>query len=61
MNSGEGPDWAAEVTERILNDSLCYEQIDHSTCSKPPVVLKTQVLLWPGLSWPGQAKTELLF
>ena len=35
-------------------------QGDTAGSSKPPVDFKTQVLLWPGLYWPGQAKAELL-
>ena len=33
-------------------------QDDNSTRSKPPVDLNKKVPPWPGLSWPGQAKTE---
>ena len=36
-------------------------QGENSSCSKPPVDLRTKVPLWPGLSWPGQVITELLF
>ena len=35
-------------------------QDDTSGCGEPPVDFKTKVPFWPGLSWPGQAKTELL-
>ena len=41
---------------------LCTSiQGDTSGCYEPPVDIKTKVLFLPGLSWPGQAKTELLF
>ena len=36
-------------------------QGDPSGSSQPPVDFKTKVPLWPGLTWPGHAKTELLF
>ena len=36
-------------------------QGDTSGCDEPPVDFITKVPFWPGLSWPGQAKTELLF
>ena len=36
-------------------------QDDPSRCLKPPVDFRPKVPFWPGLSWPGQAKTELLF
>ena len=35
-------------------------QGDNSVRTKPPVDFKTKVPLWPGLTWPGQAKGELL-
>ena len=36
-------------------------QGDTSGCGEHPVDFKTKVPFWPGLSWPGQSKTELLF
>ena len=36
-------------------------QGDNFTCSKPPVDFRPKVPLWPDLSCPDQAKTELLF
>ena len=36
-------------------------QGDTSGCDEPPVDFTTKVPLWPCLSWPGQAKTKLLF
>ena len=42
--------------------SLSYSdpsQGDTAGCLKPPVDFSTEVLFWPGLAWPGQAKTEL--
>ena len=51
----ENDDWQAALL-------LCRQvQSDNSTCSKPPVDFKPKVPLWPDLSCPGQAETELLF
>ena len=38
-----------------------YVQGDTSRWFKPTIDIKTKVTYWPGLPWPGQAKTELLF
>ena len=45
----------------IWRRRLSSLQGDHSGCGEPPVDFKTEVPLWPGLSWSDQAKTELLF
>ena len=67
------PEWihnASCYTPRLLNDDdalmkytvsvadVSKVQGDPSGCAKPPVDIKTKVLLWPGLSWPGQAKSQ---
>ena len=36
-------------------------QGDTSGCGDPPVDFKTKVPFRPGLSWPGQAKAEIMF
>ena len=36
-------------------------QGDHSACAKPPVYFNTKVPLWPGLAWPGQARSKRNF
>ena len=37
-----------------------YLQGDQAAWAKLPVDIKSKVPFWPGLPWPGQAKTELL-
>ena len=51
------PSLAAEVRYGFAS----FLQGDNDTCSKPPVDFKPKVPLWPDLSCPSQAKTELLF
>ena len=46
---------------RGFTESFGEVKGDTSGCGEPPVDFKTKVLFWPGLSWPGQAKMELLF
>ena len=38
----------------------CLVQGDTSHYLKPPVDIKTKVLFWPGLAWPGQNGTFVL-
>ena len=44
----------------IVVQMILFVQGDTERWPKPPVDFQTKVLLWPGLSWQGQAKTELL-
>ena len=57
----EGRWWLITFCERNQIRKTATEQGDTSGWAKPPVDIKTKVSFWPGLAWPGQAKTKLLF
>ena len=45
-----------------LKDILSVEYtVTHQVVTNLPLTSKQNSCFWPGQSWPGQAKTELLF
>ena len=54
--------WWRQIRFSLLPRGLeTYVQGDRARWFKPPIDMRTKVPFWPGLPWPGQAKTELLF